>query len=120
MNRPFSQVIKSIVGLIWLNLNNAAFSESKGIFQFLLDAEDQMSMKLEAIHECSSYQDIKDINQTLAENSNNSSTLYEALGESIVILNDSAAEGRMSDSEESSGKGHFNEGLDPKTWSIYV
>ena len=45
---------------------------------------------------------------------------------SIVILNDSAAEGsknkqnRMSDSEESSGKGHFNEGPDPKTSSIYV
>ncbi|KAM3690936.1 hypothetical protein ACB098_09G160900 [Castanea mollissima] len=40
---------------------------------------------------------------------------------SIVILNDSAAEGsknkqnQMSDSEESCGKGHFNEGPDPKT-----
>ena len=79
-----------------------------------------MSTKLEAIHECSSYQDIEDINQTLTQNSNNSSTLYEGLGESIVILNDSAAEGRMSDSEESSGEGHFNEGSDPKTWSTYV
>ena len=45
---------------------------------------------------------------------------------SIVILNDFATEGsknkqnQMSDLEESSGKGHFNEGPDPKTWSIYV
>ena len=45
---------------------------------------------------------------------------------SIMILNDSAVEGsknkqnQMSDSEESSGKGHFNEGPDPKTSSIYV
>ncbi|XP_065623342.1 disease resistance protein RUN1 [Quercus suber] len=32
MNRPFSQVIKSIVRLIWLNLNNDAFSEvTKGL-----------------------------------------------------------------------------------------
>ena len=45
---------------------------------------------------------------------------------SIVILNDFATEGsknkqnQMSDLEESSGKGHFNEGPDTKTWSIYV
>ncbi|KAF3952640.1 hypothetical protein CMV_021826 [Castanea mollissima] len=32
MNRPFSQVIKSIVRLIWHNLNNDAFSEvTKGL-----------------------------------------------------------------------------------------
>ena len=48
---------------------------------YLVDAEDQTSKKLEAIHECSSFQDIEDINQTLAQNSNNSSTLYEGLGE---------------------------------------
>ena len=47
---------------------------------YLVDAEDQTSKKLVAIHECSSYQDI-DINQTLAQNSNNSSTLYEGLDE---------------------------------------
>ena len=55
---------------------------------YLVDAEDQTSKKLEAIHECSSFQDIEDINQTLAQNSNNSSMhsnnssmLYEGLGE---------------------------------------
>ena len=64
--------------------------------------------------------DSEDPSQTLAQNSNNISTLYEGLGESIVILSDSAAEGRMSDLQESSGEGHLNEGPDPKTWSIYV
>ena len=87
---------------------------------YLVDEEGQTSMKLEDIQECSSYQDIEDINQTLAQNSNNISTLYEGLGESIVILSDSAAEGRMCDLQESSGEGHLNEGPDPKTWSIYV
>ena len=48
---------------------------------YLVDAEDQTSKKLEAIHECSSFQDIEDTNQTLAQNSNNSSMLYEGLGE---------------------------------------
>ncbi|XP_023923507.2 disease resistance-like protein CSA1 isoform X3 [Quercus suber] len=48
---------------------------------FAMDAEDQTSKKLEAIHECSSFQEIEDINQTLAKNSNNSSTPYEGLGE---------------------------------------
>ena len=48
---------------------------------YLVDAEDQTSKKLEAIPECGSFQETEDINQTLAQNSNNSSTLYEGLGE---------------------------------------
>ena len=80
-----------------------------------MDEEGQTSMKLEVIHECSSYQDIEDINQTLTQNSNNSSTLYEGLGESIVILNDSAAEGSKNkqnrhedDGTAPSGEGYSN------------
>ncbi|XP_075651922.1 uncharacterized protein LOC142622358 [Castanea sativa] len=60
---------------------------------FAMDGEDQMSKNLEAIHEGSSYQDIVDLNLTMAQSSNNSSTLYKGLVKSIVILNDSTAEG---------------------------
>ena len=59
---------------------------------YLVEGENQTSKKLEAIHEGSSYQDIEDLNLTMAQ-SNNSSMLYEGLAKTIVILNDSIIEG---------------------------
>ena len=60
---------------------------------YLVEGENQTSKKLESIHEGSSYQDIEDLNLTMAQSSNNSSTHYEGPVKTIMILNDSATEG---------------------------
>ena len=87
---------------------------------YLVDGEDHMSKNLEAIHEGSSYQDIDDLNLTMAQSSNNSRTLYEALVKSIAILNDSATKGSKNkqnrhedDGVGPSGEGYSNEEPQP-------
>ena len=87
---------------------------------YLVGGENQTSKKLEAIHEGSSYQDIEDLNLTMAQSSNNCCTLYEGLVKSIVILNNSAAEDSKNkqnrhedDGAGPSGEGHSNEEPQP-------
>ena len=87
---------------------------------YLVEGENQTSKKLESIHEGSSYQDIEDLNLTMAQISNNNCALYEGLVKSIVILNDSATEGSKSkqnchkdDGVGPSGEGYSNEEPQP-------
>ena len=79
---------------------------------YLVEEENQTSKKLELIHEGSSYQDIEDLNLTIAQSSNNSSILNEGLVTTIVILNDSAAEGSKNkqNCHEDDGAGPNGEG----------
>ncbi|KAF3950511.1 hypothetical protein CMV_023748 [Castanea mollissima] len=79
--------------------------------------EDEMSKKLESIHEGKSdcYQDIEDPNQTITQLCINSRTLYEDLGDRHHDLYNSAAEGsrnKLSRDEEDgagpSGEGYSN------------
>lgn len=82
---------------------------------YLVEGENQTSEKLDAIHKGSSYQDIEDLNLTMAQSSNSSSTLYEGLAKTIVILNDSTTKGRKNkqnrhedDETGPSGEGYSN------------
>ena len=73
-----------------------------------------MFKMLESIHggKRDSYQDIEDLNLTMAQSSNNSSTLYEGLAKTIVILNDLATEGSKNkqNHDEDDGTGPSGEG----------
>ncbi|XP_030926110.1 disease resistance-like protein CSA1 [Quercus lobata] len=95
-------------------------SQREFIDYFAMEGENQTSKKLESIHEGSSYQDIEDLNLTMAQSSNNSCTLCEGLVKSIVILNNLAAEGSKNkqnchedDEAGPSGEGHSNEEPQP-------
>ncbi|KAK9987246.1 hypothetical protein SO802_032197, partial [Lithocarpus litseifolius] len=79
---------------------------------FAMEGKNQASKKLDAIHEGSSYQDIEDLNLTMAQSSNNSSTISEGLAKTIIILNDSATEGSKNkqNRHEDDGTGPSGEG----------
>ena len=90
----------------------------------LVEGKNQTSKKLDAIHEGSSHQDIEDLNLTMAQSSNNSSTLYEGPAKTIMILNDSATEGSKNkqnhyedDGTRPSGEGYPN--AEPRPNWIY-